>query len=71
MNRERIALFMCAAGCQGGHSSAGGVASEVLGIPFPITMKNLAKQAIKEGLDPRELWEWWKDAPPLPLEDRK
>ena len=60
---ERIALFMCAAGCQGGHSAAGATAAEVLGIPFPVTMENLAKQAMKEGLNPRELWGWWKNAP--------
>jgi hypothetical protein len=44
--------------CQGGHSDAGLAASEVLGIPFPITMENLVKKAVSEGYDAKALWPW-------------
>ena len=54
----REALFMCAASCQGGHSDAGFAASEVLGIPFPITMENLVRKAVSEGYDAKALWPW-------------
>lgn len=56
---ERIALFMCAAHCQGRHSTAGRVAARALGIEFPITMPNLARRAKAEGLNAKELWPWW------------
>lgn len=59
MSNERIALFMCASHCQGGHSLAGAAAAKALGITFPITMKKLANRARKEGLDPKELWPWY------------
>jgi len=67
MNQERVALYMCAAHCQGGHSAAGQAAADALGISFPITMRNLADAAIKDDLDPRVLWPWWKDAPALSI----
>lgn len=57
-SKDRVALFMCAASCQGGHSSAGSAAADALGIPFPITMDALEAQATLEGLDPRVLWPW-------------
>lgn len=57
----RKALFMCAASCQGGNSDAGKVASEILGVPFPIRMEPLRQAAIAEGLDPEELWPWYID----------
>lgn len=56
MVTDREALFMCAASCQGAHSTAGAAASEVLGVPFPITMDNLIAKATAEGLDPDGLW---------------
>lgn len=56
----KIALLMCAAGCQGGHSDAGAAAAEALGTKFPITMEGLAKVARAEGLDRDKLWPWWK-----------
>lgn len=56
----RIALLMCAAHCQGGHSEAGAHAAEALGTTFPITMEKLARVARKDGLDPDKLWPWWK-----------
>ena len=56
--RLRKALYMCAAHCQGGHSGAGGEASEVLGVPFPIRMPQLEAAAIRDGFDPDELWPW-------------
>jgi len=63
----REALFMCATHCQGGHSDAGMAAAEALGIPFPITMDNLIKQARKEGRDPQRLWPWhYRRSPPPP-----
>lgn len=55
-----IALLMCAAHCQGGHSEAGAEAAEALDIKFPITMEALAKAARREGLDRDKLWPWWK-----------
>lgn len=61
----RIALFMCAASCQGGNSAAGATAAKELGISFPVTMQKLANRARKEGLDPRKLWPWWDKAPAL------
>jgi hypothetical protein len=59
MSTERIALYMCAAHCQGGHSTAGQAAADALGITFPITMQKLANRARKDGLDPKKLWPWW------------
>jgi hypothetical protein len=59
VSKERIALFMCATHCQGGHSAAGAAAAEALGISFPITMTNLVARAREEGLDPNELWPWY------------
>lgn len=56
--RVRRALYMCAAHCQGGHSDAGAEAADTLGIPFPVTMQNLVRAALKEGLDPDKLWPW-------------
>lgn len=55
----REALFMCAASCQGSHSIAGLTASELLNIPFPISMENLVIAAPKFGLDPAKLWPWY------------
>ena len=67
MNKERIALFMCAASCQGGHSTAGAAAAEALGVPFPISLQELVKKAIQEELDPDKLWPWatknWEHRP--------
>ncbi len=54
----RYALFMCASHCQGGHSDAGKVAADVLGVAFPLTMPNLEAKAKAMGLDPNELWPW-------------
>ena len=72
MSKERIALFMCAAHCQGGHSAAGAAAAEALGITFPVTMKKLANRARKDGLDPKKLWPWWEKAPTaVALQDGK
>ncbi len=55
---HRKALFMCAAHCQGGHSTAGAAAAEVLGVPFPIRMEDLEARAISEFLNVDELWPW-------------
>lgn len=61
-NRQlKIALLMCAASCQGGHSDAGAAAAEALGTKFPITMEGLAKVAKRDGLDRDKLWPWWKE----------
>ena len=59
MTKERIALYMCAAHCQGGHSDAGRAAADALGITFPITMKKLSNRSRKDGLDPKKLWPWY------------
>ena len=58
MTKERIALFMCAASCQGGNSTAGAAAAEALGVPFPVRLEALVEQALREGLDPDKLWPW-------------
>jgi len=55
----RKALFMCAAHCQGGHSTAGRAAAELLGVPFPVRMGDLIAAAVKEKLDPTALWPWY------------
>lgn len=60
-NKLRTALFMCAAHCQGGHSNAGDAAAEALGVPFPIRMRDLRAQALKEGMSPDDLWPWWRE----------
>jgi hypothetical protein len=60
------ALYICASHHQGGHSRSGGVAACALGIPFPLNMDNLAKAALRDGLDPRDLWPWWSKAPRRP-----
>jgi hypothetical protein len=57
--RTRVALFMAAAHCQGGHSDAGAMAAGILGVPFPIRMDDLAKRARAEGYDPDAMWPWW------------
>jgi hypothetical protein len=58
VNKERIALFVCASHHQGCHSSTGMVIAEALGIKFPITMQKLTNRARKDGLDPKKLWPW-------------
>jgi predicted RNase H-like HicB family nuclease len=55
----RVALFMAAAHCQGGHSDAGAIIADLLGVPLPLRMESLADRARKEGLDPDGLWPWW------------
>jgi hypothetical protein len=63
----RKALFMCAASCQGGHSTAGKAAAEVLGVPYPVRLESLVEKAVQEGFDPDELWPWamknWEHRP--------
>ncbi len=54
------ALFMCATHCQGGHSAAGDATAAVLGIPFPLNMENLERAAVDAGLDPAQLWPWYR-----------
>lgn len=56
-------LFDIAASHQGGHSRNGRLIAGALGVPFPITMPNLAKRALEEGLEPRLVWPWWAAAP--------
>ena len=58
LDQTRVALFMCAASCQGGHSDAGMAAAEALGIPFPVRMDALVEKAIAEGRDTDALWPW-------------
>lgn len=53
ITRLRVALFMCAAHCQGGHSDAGAVAADELKVPFPITMDALAESGATRGSRPR------------------
>ena len=53
------ALLRCATHCQGGHSEAGMVTAEALGIPFPLTMPDLIACAQRHGFDPKELWRWY------------
>lgn len=60
IKRLRVALFMCAAHFQGGHSDAGAITADELRVPFPITMDALVDRAQQEGLDPDGLWPWLK-----------
>ena len=60
MDPTRRALFMCAASCQGGHSAAGKAAADVLGVSFPITMRELCKAVKREGEKPTEFYPWMK-----------
>lgn len=60
LESTRVALFVCAAHCQGGHSDAGALAAQELRVPFPIRMADLKKRAIAEGYDPAGLWPWYK-----------
>jgi hypothetical protein len=53
---HRIALYMCAAHCQGGHSDAGAAAAFVLGVSFPLLMTELVGRARSEGYNPAVLW---------------
>lgn len=52
------ALYMAAAGNQGGHSDAGAEIARLLNVPFPLTMGALAEAAARDGFDPDELWPW-------------
>lgn len=68
VERLRQALFMCAASCQGGHSTSGKAASDALGVPYPVRMEALIEKAVAEGRDPNRLWPWtmtnWTNRPP-------
>jgi hypothetical protein len=52
------AAFVIAAHHQGGHSSNGRLLAEALGVPFPLTMPDLAARAEAIGFDPKALWPW-------------
>lgn len=58
MIKERAALFIVAPHHQGGHSEAGAVIADALGVPYPIRVNDLIAQAQKEGADPDVLWPW-------------
>lgn len=58
IDRLRRLLFIVAPSFQGGNSRDGGMIAEELGVPFPITVPALEKQARADGLDPDELWPW-------------
>lgn len=47
------------ASCQGGHSDEGRRIAGLLGVPFPLRMRHLAKRAVELELDPKELWPWY------------
>ena len=53
----RLVLAM-APSFQGGHSKIGGEVADLLGIPFPLTMQNLAQKARALGFEPVDLWPW-------------
>ena len=58
--REYLRLILEMAGSfQGGHSATGDKIAELLNIPFPLTMKNLATAARKRGFDPDSIWPWY------------
>lgn len=54
----RRIIYRLACHAQGGHSEAGHEVSELLNIPFPLTMANLEKAATRDGFEPMELWPW-------------
>lgn len=61
LEREAVRLVLVMApSFQGGHSKTGGEVADMLGIPFPLTLPNLAKKARALGFDPDNLWPWWK-----------
>jgi transposase-like protein len=53
----RLVLLM-APSFQGGHSKTGGEVADLLGIPFPLDIKNLSRVARENGFNPDELWPW-------------
>lgn len=53
-------MITMATSYQGDHSSTGAEVAELLGISFPLTMKNLSKAAKEHKLDPDVLWPWLK-----------
>jgi len=53
-------MITLATHCQGGHSKVGHEVANLLGIPFPLNMKNLSRAARERGFDPNELWPWLK-----------
>lgn len=48
------------ASCQGGHSTEGQRIANILGVPFPLTMPNLASRAKKLGFRVEALWPWYE-----------
>lgn len=62
-------ILMMAPSFQGGHSNVGYEVAEYLGIPFPITVKNLEKKAQENGLKRYDLWPWLTPRQPV-CEDR-
>ncbi|MFD3263136.1 hypothetical protein [Phenylobacterium ferrooxidans] len=67
----RRALFLSAQHCQGGHSHAGAVGAEVLGVPFPITMADLVAKVRAEGENPAEFYPWLAKAVRIPVGPRR
>lgn len=58
MEPARRALFLCAPHHQGGHSDAGRIIAETLGVSFPIRMPALVELLRREGEDPAEFYPW-------------
>lgn len=71
MSAERRALFMTAQHCQGGHSDAGYAASQVLRVPFPITMAELVVKVRAEGENPAAFYPWLAKMTPIQIGRRK
>ncbi len=63
MNHELVLRLMITmtTSYQGGHSDVGREVAKTLGIPFPLTMKNLSRAARDHGFNPDELWPWLKE----------
>lgn len=56
--KSRMALFIAAPHHQGGHSRTGLAIADALGVPFPITNRDLLAKAREEEINPALLWPW-------------
>lgn len=61
-------MLMAAPSHQGGHSEVGKRLSEIIGCPFPLTMRGLEEAALRMKFTPAELWPWRADLHPTSRE---
>jgi len=58
LSPERRALFLAGQHCQGGHSEAGRAIADLLGLPFPLNMRDLIAKVRAEGENPAAFYPW-------------